>query len=409
MVALGLVLLGLPGCGAVAAREPLAKRGAQAWKQAKDHPTETSNRLLIHAVDDGTNRAYEKQVREMLYVVRRMGWSFGTPGERDEALAKYLEWLCFEQNGSFSHGSLAFHGFLHIFPVHRDHMPLSARALRAWTALAAQGEGGPLALEAIGTIVLDLCMRGEVYPAVVVLLSVDCFLREQDWEGLLRRDVATDSHGQVALLFGVRERGQKVKTGSNQGVLVRWPITRALLQVLLRPLEPDARIFPLSQAGFRAAWWRALRSLELEFCGPPHNLRHSGAANFVAAGGSLEQARRRGRWQAASSVQRYTKLHWLVRNRAKLPDQVLLKGSRFLDDPEAGMAKAIRAGPAAQTDLGKAMVRALTSTRTRMQTADLGNSLTEDAKFDEAGEMSTVKAKTIGSTKKGRSRRLAAE
>ena len=409
MVVLGLFLLGLPGCGAVAGREPLSKRGAQAWDRVKEHPTLLSNRLLIHSVDDGTNRAYEKQVREMLYVVRRMGWDFATPAQRDTALAKYLEWLCYERNGSFSHGSQAFHGFLHIFPEHRDRMPLAARALRSWTALAAQGEGGPLALEAVGPIVCELCKRGELYPAVVVLLSVDCFLREQDWEGLLKRDIATDSYGQVALLFGVRERGQKVKTGSNQGVLVRWPITRGLLRVLLQHLEPDARVIPMSQGGFRAAWWRALKALDLDFCGPPHNLRHTGAANYVAAGGSLEQARRRGRWQAASSAHRYTKLHWLVRNRARLPGPVLQDGSRFLAAPETSMIQAIRAGPAAQTDLGKAMVKVLATTTTSMQTSDLGNSRSEDAKFDESGEIGSVKAKTIGNTKKGRVRRLTAE
>ena len=97
--------------------------------------------------------------------------------------------------------------------------------------------------------------------------------------GLIKQDVATDTQGQVALLFGVRERGQKVKTGSNQGVLVRWPITRMLLKALLQHLEPMARVIPMSQGIFRATWWKTLKALDLDLCGPPHNLRHSGAAN----------------------------------------------------------------------------------------------------------------------------------
>ena len=55
------------------------------------------------------------------------------------------------------------------------------------------------------------------------------------------------------------------------------------------------------------------------------------------------------------------------------------------------------------------MVKMLATTKTSMQTADLGDSRSENAKFDESGEMSSVKAKTIGNTKKGRVRRLSAE
>ena len=127
----------------------------------------------------------------------------------------------------------------------------------------------------------------------------------------------------------------------------------------------------------------------------------------MAMGGSLEQARRMGRWQAASNVQRYTKLHWLVRNRSRLPERVLQDGQAFLENPEKAVIKAIKSGVGADTDLGNVLVRALMVTRTQMLTTDGSVDMSEGAKLDETGEFNKQGAKMIGKSKKGRARRLA--
>ena len=63
--------------------------------------------------------------------------------------------------------------------------------------------------------------------------------------------------------------------------------------------------------------------------GPPHAIRHSGAASFVAGGGCLEAARRKGRWQTAAALQRYTKTHVLVSQLAKMSAAQLREGEGF--------------------------------------------------------------------------------
>ena len=108
-------------------------------------------------------------------------------------------------------------------------------------------------------------------------------------------------------------------------------------------------------------------------------------------------------------MQRYTKLHWLVRNRARLPEQVLRDGTAFLENPEKAMSRAIKSGAGADTDLGKAMARALTATCTQMLTTDGSVDMSEGAKLDETGEFNKQGAKMIGRSKKGRARRLACE
>ena len=63
-------------------------------------------------------------------------------------------------------------------------MPLSARALQAWTRLIQQAEGMPLCKETVGAVASRMLQRGRVYAAVVTLLSFDGWLRQQDWSGL---------------------------------------------------------------------------------------------------------------------------------------------------------------------------------------------------------------------------------
>jgi hypothetical protein len=121
-----------------------------------------------------------------------------------------------------------------------------------------------------------------------------------------------------------------------------------MLRAITAKLASDEKVFPLSAENFRKTWWRVLRELDLEFCGPPHNLRHAGAAVFVEQGGELEECRRRGRWLQLSSVQRYTKTHWLVRHRAKVNDKVASLGARFWASPRKVLKQVMSSTPLGQ-------------------------------------------------------------
>ena len=146
--------------------------------------------------------------------------------------------------------------------------------------------------------------------------------------GLRAEDVASDGR-RTSLLFGRRERGERSKTGFFQGAIVGSPYLGEVVARFARSLDPGDVLFTVPQARFRQHWWDSLRRLGLMAVGPPHRLRHTGAGEFVARGGSLEQCRRRGRWAALSSVQRYTKSHFVVRARAALPAAQRIRGERF--------------------------------------------------------------------------------
>ena len=250
-------------------------------------------------------------------------------------------------------------GFMHIFEDHRNFLPLSARALKAWERQQTIQEGEPIPFQAMGLIIQQLCSMGAIYEACAAVVQLDGWLREQDWSILRRGDICFDSCGNVAITLGNRARGEKVKTGSGQGVHIEFVLTKAILKEMVKGLSADEQVFPLTTDKFRRQWNRALEMLDLAHMGPPHGIRHAGAAHYVANNGDLEYARRRGRWNTASALQRYTKTHVLIRRRSELQRQQLLDGESFWAHPGKAMAAAIRTSPAASSQFALRLVNTL--------------------------------------------------
>jgi hypothetical protein len=182
--------------------------------------------------------------------------------------------------------------------------------------------------------------------ALAVLLSEDGYLREDDWEHLLIRDVTTlrlqrSSTPEVGLLLGSSERGGTTKTGPDQGVTVETPLLRWWVFYLVKLKDPEERLINLTSAEFRKLWWRALDDLGLTFLGPPHSLRHSRPSADASAGLDFETIRRRGRWASLKSVQRYTKGHLLIKQAARMGEALLRRAEAYLQDPTQALEGAL--------------------------------------------------------------------
>ena len=54
------------------------------------------------------------------------------------------------------------------------------------------GEGGLMPEEAVFYEAVDMIREGDIYGAWLALTSMDCYLRSQDWAGLVGRDVFDD-------------------------------------------------------------------------------------------------------------------------------------------------------------------------------------------------------------------------
>ena len=116
--------------------------------------------------------------------------------------------------------------------------------------------------EAIAAIGLYLIGIGQLWAALIIWLSEDCYMREQDWMQLCAEDVTADGH-YVALLLGNQERGQQAKTGGNQGVIVDQGWLSRILIALKNDISGRKQMFPLGVSKFRRLWWQAVDALNL--------------------------------------------------------------------------------------------------------------------------------------------------
>ena len=226
--------------------------------------------------------------------------------------------------------------------------------------------------EAIFALACYMLTKSLFLEAAWILVQYDCYAREQDMESLREQDVAWDgSH--VAVSFGVASRGESVKGGSNQGaVLRRGPIADLLLGLKENTIKGEL-IFPFTQAHLREQWHRACAALGLGFAGPPHVLRHSGPSEDLARGRtSLEAARRRGRWKAMASVQRYTKTFALTKFRARMPPAVLATGEKAMLDLRTALINALGTATSDQARVKQILTSSLRRARAH-------DSLHEDA------------------------------
>jgi hypothetical protein len=174
-------------------------------------------------------------------------------------------------------------------------------------------------------------------------LQKDVYGREQDLEGLCVTPLdVTFAHFpgggvQAAVFFGLRERGESVKTGSDQGVIVDSQWVSELLREFFASRPTGGPLFSISRA---RVWQQVLEACRQLGIPPPgdglHLLRHTGAAADVYAKRRiLEQVRIRGRWVSPSSVQRYTAVARLVADFGRLPAHVAQYGAAFLRHPTA--------------------------------------------------------------------------
>ena len=152
---------------------------------------------------------------------------------------------------------------------------------------------------------------------------------------ILNSDIIDDGQC-VGFMLGVGDRGVRTKTGRHQGVLLHAPALQKIWRQRKREKPASAKAISLSADAVRAAWRDAKIATGLEWIGPMHSLRHAGASRDIAEGArTLEQVRRRGRWQLLSSVQRYTKTHVLAQQRSRMTPEQLQRGRELLKTQEA--------------------------------------------------------------------------
>ena len=204
------------------------------------------------------------------------------------------------------------------------------------------GEREAIAVELVGAVCVTLARLGHGEAAAVTWFNFDTLARCQDWSRLRVGDVSSTTT-EVAVEFGVQRRGERCKTGHAQGCVLRTPYAKRVLRARCRGRAASQRVFLLSVDEYRRQWRAALEKLGFSEgeVGPPHVLRHAGAAHLaLREQWEMAAIKLRGRWDSDRSLKRYGKQHVVVRMLAALPSHVQKMGAEFLRDPIRAMRAA---------------------------------------------------------------------
>ena len=297
--------------------------GAAAPGMAMRYNRDSLPWLVDEAVKPKTREAYREAVRRFLRFLRKhYGSDIADVKDLDHAAACYLTHLA-DTDVTCSVGSRFLSGLLHFLPEVHGSMPLMARAMAAFRRIRPGGEGEGFSEEAWVLLLTNLLAQ-ERDAFLICAVSVDCFLRGDEWDKLRTSSLhAARVNGLPTLSLHLPQ----TKCGVNEGVNVERGWVRGLLleqrERTARRGRERCRVFSISRDRYAAEWDRACDSIGL--VRPPHAARHAGAT--IAAHGRLSngelrrseltEIQARGRWAVLSSVRRYAKPHVMARVNAR--------------------------------------------------------------------------------------------
>jgi len=324
-------------------RQSQAVRGLKKRQLADEYFQRGAGSLLDVSVDDGTIVVYCKALAAFLDWHELAGeGALRKARDYDRALAAYFAHVCFGLRLRPHVAGSALAAVLYFRSELRQRLPRAARAARAFRALVRTPERLPFSRRSVGAIIATLLLQGRLVAAMVVAYAFDIVARgEQDWRCVRAGDahLPHDCTEAVGVTLGAADRGEKTKTGFDQGALVHAPLAKGWLRARVSALraagQERAPVFDITPQTYRTAFKEALHALDLP-AETPHILRHTAASELYARTVprmELRDLMMAGRWGSESSVRRYTKPHLISAHEAIVAPWVLELGDAFWADP----------------------------------------------------------------------------
>ncbi len=249
--------------------------------------------------------------------------------EMDKALSRYLQYL-FENNGSRSSAADALCAAQHFVPRLKGHLPISWRALRAWTNFSPGQCRKPWPPQLVLALIALARLLNEEAVALCLALMFHCLLRPKEATNLRTKhfNVGEDMQwlsrqvGVVTLIEPkTRRTGPRV-----QHVTIENSCLLNDLRAFLATRQPEEIVFPSY-----AALDRLTKAWLAKLLGAGHGLtlgglRAGGATYFFLETENVPWVQRRGRWSSARSLDHYvqqatavlTSASWAAESRAKV-------------------------------------------------------------------------------------------
>ena len=196
-------------------------------------------------------------------------------------------------------------GLRFFWPEIRGRIRQSWRLFRNWRRIESPQKAPPMTHLLIRALVGRAVVLGHLHFAALLCLGFHCMLRTGELLAIQFQDLEFSSSCGVLSLQASKSG---LRTGSQEAVAIRDPITLQVLQTLfaLTPVSPGDKVWPFSNQKFRdllkdfLAFFRVTH-LEMK----PYSLRCGGATFLLQCGVPLETILVRGRWRSLAVARLY--------------------------------------------------------------------------------------------------------
>lgn len=224
--------------------------------------------------------------------------------------------------------SSCFSGLPMFYPGITSSLHSSKLALRGYHRLTPSVSKPPLPWPVCVVIAAWLAYQGRYAMALAVLVSFDGYLRKEELLQLLYEDVAIGSKHSPDDRVHIHIRN--AKTGRFQGVEIRDPHVRFLINEFRQHHHHGQRLFPFSGSSYHRWFKRACFNLGLSSEYSLHCLRHGGATRDYLNGIPINDVLIRGRWAGMKSSTRYIQMGRQLMMLNSVPPAVDKFGRVFL-------------------------------------------------------------------------------
>lgn len=307
--------------------------------------------LLLGTVLPATAKRYESALREFLSYCRLHGLVLDTPAAVDSAAFDFCTDLYFtttqHRRKQVSVNLLS--GLLLYFPDIKGHLPLLARAVKAWQRVKPAKSWQPLPVATVMLVICTLVRNGKHDVAAALALCFSSLMRPGEVLAARRRDVALRGDPRLASLdekySGTVFIGS-AKTGANQLAFIQHDWAAFMLYVHLSTVkgQPGDKLFSFSSQHLLDELRAALSALGVApLVGRRivvHSFRHSGAADMLMRGEPMADVMKIGRWRQSKSAETYLQLGAALIAAAELPVALSALAAAALSNPWGALASA---------------------------------------------------------------------
>ena len=266
----------------------------------------SSNPLLLAGYAERTAMKYAAAVARFGVWMDAVGRLPTSYDQLDLAMSDYFLELWKSGRGK-AEASCCLFGADMMDPGVKGNLHRARRCLRGFHRLKPSVARPPMPWTVACAVAFWLASHRQFRLAVLVVLSFECYLRSGEVLRLVREDFATGADARLGLKESHRMHVhlRTTKTGEHQGVEVRDPHVRHLVQQLLLRTKPGQRVFPIAAATYRRWFHLATAGLGLSADYVPHSLRHGGATRDYLNDVPIADVMVRGRWRAPKSAVHY--------------------------------------------------------------------------------------------------------